>query len=85
MSLRAHSLIGREFTCGPSASTGSGFVITFQMLQPPKYISHGSFSNLGMAQGLKQDNLIEVDGGRETLFTRPAVVVEGFLKALKLP
>ena len=63
MSLRAHSLIGREFTCGPSAPTGSGFVISFQMLQPSKYISHGSFSYLGMAQGLKQDNLIEVDGG----------------------
>jgi hypothetical protein len=55
------------------------------MLQPPKYISHGSFSYLGVAQGLKQDNLIEVNGGRETLFTRPTAVVEGFLKALKLP
>jgi len=55
------------------------------MLQPPKYISHGSFYYLGVAQGLKQDNLIEVNGGRETLFTRPTAVVEGFLKALKLP
>jgi len=38
----------------------------------------------GVAQGLRQYALIEVDGGHETLFTFPALVAEGFLKALKL-
>ena len=38
---------------------------------------------LGMAQGLGKHDLIETDGGHETLFTNPAAVAEGLLKALK--
>jgi len=38
---------------------------------------------LGMAQGLGPHNLIEMDGGHETLFTNPAAIVEGLLKALQ--
>ena len=38
---------------------------------------------LGMAQGLGEFNLIEVEGSHETLFTNPSVVAGGFLQALK--
>jgi pimeloyl-ACP methyl ester carboxylesterase len=38
---------------------------------------------LGMASRLGKYNLIEVEGGHEALFTRPAVVVEGIRKALE--
>ncbi len=38
---------------------------------------------LGMAQGLGQHDLIEMAGGHETLFSRPAVVAEGLIRALK--
>jgi pimeloyl-ACP methyl ester carboxylesterase len=37
---------------------------------------------LGMAQGLGEYDLIEVEGSHETFFTNPGVVAEGFLKAL---
>ena len=37
---------------------------------------------LGMAQGLGEHTLIEVDGSHETLFTNPAVVAQGLLQAL---
>ena len=37
---------------------------------------------LGMAQGLGEYNLIEVEGGHEAFFTNPNLVAEGFLKAL---
>ena len=38
--------------------------------------------DLGMAQGLGEYNLIEVDGGHETFFTNPALVAKAFLQAL---
>jgi pimeloyl-ACP methyl ester carboxylesterase len=38
---------------------------------------------MGMAGGLGKFNLVEVEGSHETLFTRPQVVVEGIIKALK--
>jgi len=38
---------------------------------------------LGMAQGLGEFNLIEVEGCHEVFFTNPSVVAEGFLQALK--
>ena len=38
---------------------------------------------LGMAQGLGEHDLIEMDGGHETLFTNPGVIAEGLMKALK--
>lgn len=38
---------------------------------------------LGMAQGLGEYDVIEVDGGHETLFINPAVVADGLLKAIK--
>ncbi len=38
---------------------------------------------LGMAQGLGEFNLIEVDGSHETLFTKPGVVAAAFQQALK--
>lgn len=37
---------------------------------------------LGMAQGLGEYNLVEVEGGHETLFTNPGVVAKGLLQAL---
>ena len=37
---------------------------------------------LGMAQGLGEHKLIEVEGGHETLFTNPDVVAEGLCGAL---
>ena len=37
---------------------------------------------LGMAQGLGKHDVIELDGGHETLFTDPELFVEGLLKAL---
>jgi len=37
---------------------------------------------LGMAQGLGEHDLIEVEGSHEAFFTNPGVVAEGFLKAL---
>ena len=37
---------------------------------------------LGMAQGLGEYSLIEVEGGHEAFFTNPNLVAEGFLKAL---
>ena len=38
---------------------------------------------LGMAQGLGDFNLIEVEGGHEALFTRPEVIADALIKALK--
>lgn len=38
---------------------------------------------LGMAQGLGEYNLIEVEGGHEALFTHPGLVVDGLMKALE--
>ena len=38
---------------------------------------------LGMAQGLGEYDVIELDGGHETLFINPAAVADGILKALK--
>lgn len=38
---------------------------------------------LGMAQGLGDYNVIELDGGHETLFIHPDTVADGLLKALK--
>jgi hypothetical protein len=38
---------------------------------------------LGMAQGLGEFNLSEVEGCHEALFTNPSAVAEGFLQALK--
>ena len=38
---------------------------------------------LGMAQGLGKHELIEVEGGHETLFTNPRVVADGLLKAVR--
>ena len=38
---------------------------------------------LGMAQGLGQHDVIEMAGGHETLFTNPAVIAEGLIRALK--
>ncbi len=38
---------------------------------------------LGMAKGLGKHELIEVEGGHETLFTNPKVVADGLLKAVK--
>ena len=38
---------------------------------------------LGMAQGLGEYNLIEVEGSHEAFFTNPGIVAEGFLQALK--
>ena len=38
---------------------------------------------LGMARGLGQFDLIEMDGGHETLFTNPAVVAKALVRALK--
>ena len=38
---------------------------------------------LGMAQGLGDYQLIEVDGSHETLFTNPGVVAQGFIQAIK--
>ena len=37
---------------------------------------------LGMAQGLGEHDLIEVEGSHEAFFTNPGAVAEGFLKAL---
>ena len=37
---------------------------------------------LGMAQGLGDYNVIEVDGSHETLFTNPGVVAQGLIQAL---
>ena len=37
---------------------------------------------LGMAQGLGEFNLIEVEGSHEAFFTNPGVAAEGLLKAL---
>ena len=37
---------------------------------------------LGMAQGLGEYNLIEVDGSHESFFTNPAVVAKGFIEAI---
>jgi pimeloyl-ACP methyl ester carboxylesterase len=37
---------------------------------------------LGMAQGLGEFELIEIDGGHETLFTRPEVVASALIKAV---
>ena len=37
---------------------------------------------LGMAQGLGEFDLIEVEGGHEALFTNPAVVAKGLLQAV---
>ncbi len=37
---------------------------------------------LGMAQGLGKFQLIEVDGGHETLFAKPETVVKGLLEAI---
>jgi hypothetical protein len=36
-----------------------------------------------MAQGLGDFNLIEVDGGHETLFTRPEVIADALIQALR--
>jgi hypothetical protein len=41
---------------------------------------HGAY--LGMAQGLGKYDLIEIEGGHETLFTRPADVARGLLQAV---
>jgi hypothetical protein len=41
---------------------------------------HGAY--LGMAQGLGEYDLIEIEGGHETLFTRPADVARGLLQAV---
>jgi pimeloyl-ACP methyl ester carboxylesterase len=38
---------------------------------------------LGMARGLGDHFLVEVDGGHETLFTNPAAIAEGLLRAAK--
>jgi len=37
---------------------------------------------LSMAQNLGQFNLIEIEGGHETLFTKPHIVARGLIKAL---
>jgi hypothetical protein len=38
---------------------------------------------LGMARGLGDYNLIEVDGSHEALFTNPDVVVQGLIEAMQ--
>ena len=38
---------------------------------------------LGMAQGLGEYNLIEVEGSHEAFFTSPSVVAGAFLQALE--
>jgi hypothetical protein len=38
---------------------------------------------LGMAEGLGEYDLIEVEGSHEAFFTNPSTVAEGFLQALK--
>jgi len=38
---------------------------------------------LGMARGLGDYDLIEIDGGHETLFTNPTAIAEALLKAIK--
>jgi pimeloyl-ACP methyl ester carboxylesterase len=38
---------------------------------------------LGMAQGLGEHDVIELDGGHETLFTHPEVLAEVLIKALR--
>lgn len=38
---------------------------------------------LGMAQGLGDHDLIEMEGGYETLFTNPTAIAEALLKAVK--
>ena len=38
---------------------------------------------LGMAQGLGQYDLVEVEGGHEALFTNPGVVAKGLLQTLE--
>jgi pimeloyl-ACP methyl ester carboxylesterase len=37
---------------------------------------------LEMAQGLGQFDLIEIEGGHETLFTKPEIVARGLIKAI---
>jgi len=38
---------------------------------------------LGMARGLGEYDLVEVEGSHEAFFTNPGVVAEGFQQALK--
>ncbi|MCF8146703.1 MAG: hypothetical protein K9N21_22580 [Deltaproteobacteria bacterium] len=38
---------------------------------------------LGMARGLGDYGLIEIDGGHETLFTNPTAIAEALLRAIK--
>lgn len=38
---------------------------------------------LGMAQGLGEYNLIEIEGGHETLFTNPRIIAESLLRAVE--
>jgi len=38
---------------------------------------------LGMAQELGDYDVVELDGGHETLFINPAAVADGLLKAIK--
>ena len=63
---------------------------TFDQLTTPKSVvfCKGDVSlppgaYLGMAQGLGEYNLIEVEGSHEAFFTNPGVVAGGFLQALK--
>jgi pimeloyl-ACP methyl ester carboxylesterase len=62
----------------------------FDKLTIPKYVvfCKGDVSlppggYLGMAQGLGEYNLIEVEGSHEAFFTNPGVVAEGLLQALE--
>jgi hypothetical protein len=37
----------------------------------------------GMAQGLGDSSVIEVDGNHEASFTRPGIAAQGFIQAVK--
>ena len=61
----------------------------FQSLKAPRTvlfckddISLPPGAYLGMAQGLGEFDLVEIDGGHETLFTRPKAVAEALIKAV---
>jgi pimeloyl-ACP methyl ester carboxylesterase len=64
--------------------------VDFETLSTPKSVlfckddaSLPPGAYLGMAQGLGEYDVVEMDGGHETLFINPGAVADGLLKSLK--
>lgn len=68
---------------GPGTVAGAGTGLSRLWKKPDIGRKRPPCRNISMAQGLGEYDVIELDGGHETLFMNPGAIAEGLLKALK--